>query len=564
MQHAELVASLFPHQRSALSWMRALESGDSVYNCAGISARSTIGVLGEPPGAGKTRTIVALVSSTADSTPPAVPPRFTLVRTLGSLAQFTHTPPNVEPRPCVGSSVVVVSASLVAQWHRELSVADSTRDPLVVRVNRDVVALRKAIEESEPVPAVVLVCVKRYAAVAELMRACAYRPRRVVIDEAYHVVRDCAVVDRIETGFTWLVSAMPESPNGLDAVFPRHRCHWNDLRALSCAEMRLITFRTPDAELVYPCEVTVTHHACALDSSVSYAARAGVSPDVQQMLDANDIAGAIAILGGTEGDDLMAVVRRRITLDLEATALELSSIELTHRRQALQNAPPAVLARTVEALAKCEQRRERLVRDAENVESRFVDALGNDCPICHDALALPVLLTCCQHLFCSECALRWLHANPRCPTCSSRTFRVEKIATDEPRPSGPRVERAPTKIEKCESIIAEASGGVLVYSSHTNGLAALGHRLREAGFRTAEVKGMSTSRDKALASFARGETKVLLLDATLNCAGIDLQHVSDIILYHDMPDNTKQQIVGRGRRINRTSALHVHHLWRGD
>jgi hypothetical protein len=225
-----------------------------------------------------------------------------------------------------------------------------------------------------------------------------------------------------------------------------------------------------------------------------------------------------------------------------------------------------MLARTVEALAKCEQRRERLVRDAENVESRFVDALRNDCPICHDALESPVLLTCCQHIFCSECALRWLHANPRCPTCSSHSFRVEKIATHDgtSAPSAPRaaVARRPTKVEQCERIIAVASKGVLVYSSHTNGLASLGHKLRAGGVRTSEVKGLSTSRDKALASFAVCETKVLLLDATLNCAGIDLQHVSDIIIYHDMDEKLKHQIIGRGRRINRTAQLNVHYLWR--
>ena len=566
MQHEELVASLFAHQRAALEWMSALERHESVESC-GVTAKSNIGILGEPPGAGKTRTIVALVSSTAASPPPHMPARFSVTRTVGSLAQFTYKVPDVEAEQCASPSLIVVSASLVAQWQRELSVASATASPVVVRVNRDVVALRKAFETPEQIPPVLLVCVKRYAAVVEVLRTLDVKPRRVVIDEAYHVVRDSPIVERVGTAFTWLISAMPETPSGLDAVFPRHRCYWNDLRALTRAEMRLIMFRTADADLVYPCEVTVTHYDCALDSAVSYAARAGVGPDVQQMLDANDIAGAIALLGGAEGDDLMAVVRRRITLDLEATALELSSLELTQRRQDMLAVPAATQARTLESIARCEQRRARLVRDAENVESRFADALQNDCPICQDALETPVLLTCCQHIFCSECALRWLHANPRCPCCSAHFFRVEKIATAEQqeRPTAPRAAlRNPTKIEQCESIIAAASGGVLVYSSHTNGLAALGHKLRESGFSTSEVKGMSTTRDKALASFARSQIKVLLLDATLNCAGIDLQQVSDIILYHDMHDKMKQQIVGRGRRINRTSPLSVHHLWRAE
>ena len=567
MEHGALVESLFPHQRRALEWMQALEAGRgaSYVEGAEISASSTVGILGEPPGAGKTRTVVALISASSTAPPPEMPARFTVTRTVASLVQFTYKPLERGREQCAAPSLVVVSASLVAQWQRELAVAAATAAPLVVRLNRDVVALRKALEAAEPLPAVILVCVRRYGAVVEQMNGFEFKPRRVVIDEAYHVVHDSALMQRASTAFTWLVSAMPESPGGSDIVLPRHKCYWSDLRALGRAEMRLVTFRTPDAALVYPCEVRTSYHDCLLDSAVSYAARAGVAPDVQQMLDANDIAGAIALLGGTDGEDLMTVVRRRIALDLEATALELSSLQCTQRRLEVLAVPAAAQQRTLDALARCEQRRARLVRDAENVESRFVDALRNDCPVCHDALDSPVLFTCCQHIFCSECALRWLHSHPRCPCCSAHGFRVEKIATGEARdPSAPRAAavRRPTKLEESERIIAEAAKGVLVYSSHTSGLASLGNRLRDAGVRASEVKGLSTSRDKALASFAACETKVLLLDATLNCAGIDLQHVSDIVIYHDMDEKLKHQIVGRGRRINRTAPLNVHYLWR--
>jgi len=76
-----------------------------------------------------------------------------------------------------------------------------------------------------------------------------------------------------------------------------------------------------------------------------------------------------------------------------------------------------------------------------------------------------------------------------------------------------------------------------------------------------EVKGQSRTRDKRLRDFASGATKVLALDATVNCAGIDLQSLSDIIIYHDMPDTVKEQIIGRGHRVNRAAPLAVHCLW---
>ena len=85
--------------------------------------------------------------------------------------------------------------------------------------------------------------------------------------------------------------------------------------------------------------------------------------------------------------------------------------------------------------------------------------------------------------------------------------------------------------------------------------------LREAGHRVEEVKGQSRTRDKRLREFAAGQIKVLALDATINCAGIDLQSLSDVIIYHDMPESVKEQIVGRGHRVNRRADLTVHCLW---
>jgi hypothetical protein len=85
--------------------------------------------------------------------------------------------------------------------------------------------------------------------------------------------------------------------------------------------------------------------------------------------------------------------------------------------------------------------------------------------------------------------------------------------------------------------------------------------LREAGHTVEEVKGQSRTRDKRLRDFAAGTIKVLALDATVNCAGIDLQSLSDIIIYHDMPDPVKEQIIGRGHRVNRAAPLTVHCLW---
>ncbi len=205
-----------------------------------------------------------------------------------------------------------------------------------------------------------------------------------------------------------------------------------------------------------------------------------------------------------------------------------------------------------------------------SVSWRIFDA---DCLICHDSIETPVLVTCCQTLYCAECLLTWAYAGAgrtsgaavrNCPACRSGEYRVERIAVpggEARRREAPARGRVPTKTDVVLQIVAAARGGVMLYSSHLVGLRRAMGALRAAGHKTEEVKGQSRTRDKRLRDFARGDTKVLALDATLNCAGIDLQSVSDIIIYHDMPESVKEQIVGRGHRVNRDAALTVHCLW---
>ena len=154
---------------------------------------------------------------------------------------------------------------------------------------------------------------------------------------------------------------------------------------------------------------------------------------------------------------------------------------------------------------------------------------------------------------------------PACPNCRTAEYRIERIARQEPGSAPSAPERAPlagvSKTDAVVRIVRAAQEGVMLYSANVGGLFSAMRALRDAGFTTAEVKGQSLTRDKRLRDFAAGRIKVLALDATANCAGIDLQSLSDIIIYHDIPESVKEQIIGRGHRVNRATNLAVHCLW---
>jgi hypothetical protein len=540
---------LFAYQRACVARMRALEQGT-----CGIDTR--VGVLADPPGAGKTRVVIALVCS--DGAAPNVPPPILADHVVPGLVRVEAAREPVPVVACADTTLVVVSQSLVAQWERELRQSEQCgASMIVVRVNKDVARLDALIRGGR-MPKVVLSAVLRYRAVCAVAGVRTFR--RVVVDEAMHM-RDASMSVCPATAFTWLVSAASERPTSREIVPARSRAYWAPLVSLPDDAFLLLAVRTPTADIVYPGTVRTLHYTCALDTALAFAASPLVSDHVRALLEANDIHAAIAAMGGAPEEDLMTVVRRRIRNDMQLAALERSRLALL----------PAGTRHDAQ-VARLDARDERLRRDAQSADERFGAALCADCPICHDTMRVPVLLTCCQVLFCAECIMTWwahaLQPARACPSCRSAEFRIERIAQPEAAQAAqPQAQaavpplRGATKTEEIVRIVAAARGGVMVYSCHVAGLRRAIAALREAGHTTEEIKGQSCTRDKRLRDFASGAIKVLALDATLNCAGIDMQSLSDVVIYHEMPDSVKEQIVGRGHRVNRSATLNVHCLW---
>jgi hypothetical protein len=548
---------LAPHQLCAVAEMRRLEATGHVVDARGAAVHARVGWLADPPGAGKTRTVIAVASGE-----PPVERSIAYSVCAGDLASWTTTVHPAAGTP-VATTVVVVPPSIVAQWESELANAGVGHFP--VRLAAHVASLRERLALGD-LPAVTLVCSARYAEACEALEG--YVAHRLVLDEAPRLK---LTGHRVAARFTWLVSASKESPDIADLLPRGSRAFWGALRVLPSHALRALTVRNSDASVVYRCSITSVEVVCVGDAAMLLASRQYVGASVRAMLDANDVQGALAELGGGPSEDLMTVVRRRIASDTEETGLLLRQVEIQLTRVSAAFARERLAAQR----ARLEERLERLRRDAASADARFADALGSDCAICHSTLEHPVLVPCCQNLFCAVCMLSWMQAraNAPCPACRVEGARLIPIATAEtpqappaPEPE-PEPEQVPpaapalrTKAEAVLAIVTAARAGVLVYSTHVSGMYTIRNKLDEAGVSHSELQGRSTTRDKALRKFRAGDTKVLFLSASENCAGIDLPGVSDIVLYHRMPESTHTQIVGRGRRICRTEPLAVHTL----
>ena len=560
---------LATHQHSAIAMMRTTEAAYHTLDASGALVHSRIGWFTDPPGAGKTRVIIEVSSG-----PAPVPRGVSYSTSAGDLVSATiHRPP--PEGPTLETTVVVVPPSIVAQWETELAAAQVGYFP--IRLNAHVATFSQRILAND-LPRVTLVCSTRYAEVCEALAG--YVPVRLVLDEAPRLK---LTAHSIPARFTWLVSAAPEVASVHDLIPRGTRTYWALLRMLPIATLRHLVVRNADQAIVYPCSVVERRHVCAGDTAVLLVMRSYVSASVRTRLDANDVQGALLELGAGSGDDLMTVVRRRIDSDAEETGLLIRQVGI----QLLRITGPAH-ERASAYLARLRERLERLHRDARSADARFADALHSDCPICQSTLEHPVLVQCCQNLFCAVCLLSWTQrpaSAQTCPACRAPNVQMVRIsvpgaaaaeaaeAAETPASAAgaaPAPAPAPTpppvksKTETILSIIADAVSGVLIYSDNVSGMYAIRNKLEEAGIVHGELRGRSTTRDKALRVFRTGGVKVLFLNAGENCAGIDLPGVSDIILYHAMSPSTHTQIVGRGKRICRTEPLAVHNLVLAD
>lgn len=557
---------LAAHQVRAIECMRALEATGDVRDAAGRSVSTRVGWFADPPGAGKTRVIIAVATGA-----PPIEKVIAYSTSAGDLASSTiHGLPPAGTE--LATTVVVVPPSIVAQWEAELVQAGVTY--LAVRLAAHVTQLRVRVADAD-MPCVTLVCSMRYAEVCDALAG--HVPHRLVLDEAprlKHMSR------RIAARFQWLVSATKEVPDICDLLPRGSRAYWGALHMLPTCSLNALVVRNADAAIVYPCQPTHVEHMCIGDAAMLLAPRQYVGPTVRALLDANDVQGALAELGGGASEDLMTVVRRRIASDTEETSLLARQLEIQLTRLTGQ-----ARERAVAHIARVNDRLERLRRDSVSADARFANALLSDCAICYSPLEYPVLVPCCQNLFCSTCMLAWLRERPgaACPACRAPNVRLIRIATPAPEAgeasegqageageasegqAGEAAAPAPrpelrTKAATVLEIVAAARAGVLIYSTHVGGMYTIRNKLDEAGVSHSELQGRSTTRDKALRCFRAGSVKVLFLSASENCAGIDLPGVSDIILYHQMPESTHTQIVGRGRRISRAEPLAVHSL----
>ncbi|WIA10866.1 hypothetical protein OEZ85_011032 [Tetradesmus obliquus] len=524
------------YQKAEVALMDRMEAGEYSPR-PGVYLHTSFGILGTKVGAGKTVTLSALIMSTHSVDPLS---RLRQAVTFGTNAlvvrrTITH-PPGQTYSPC---SLIVVPHGLESQWERELRAAG-------------IVDYCKH-STFRPEAAACLVTATKLAAF-HAQHPCVHF-KRLIIDEADTIAIKCQPA--IQASFTWFVTATYQF---LDCwrVTSSRPIYFRCFRFFAATNLELgdIVVSSHDS-WVDECNdlppVESQTLICAMPAYMNIVMGSSLSASITEMLTAGDVEGAILAMGGDAQNehDIVGVMTARITQDIQR--LEAKAAYM----QQIGHTSGAMLAQ------QSAQSKQQQLQGIQERLAKFKEE--GMCAICMTDLAdvgSHVVTSCCSHLFCGPCLMRWRCRVATCPMCRAPSYNITLIkeATAAQLPTA--AARPPKAKEEAllDIIQNKPEGKFIVFSNYDRTFDAMHAMLCRHGITCRVLKGTPATFRKILADHESGRIKVLLMNSRFDGSGHSMQWVTDAVTYHRLLPEVLAQVTGRGMRPGRTAPLHMHHL----
>lgn len=377
---------------------------------------------------------------------------------------------------------------------------------------------------------------------------------RIMVDEAHDILCKIPILC---FKFLWLISATYQSI--LDRSYGTRsqlsfvaRDVLTDERVNLCLVKGQEDFVKMSFDIPEPIE---HYYMCNMQRELA-AVHPFLSPNVQERLNANDIAGAIRELGGSDETEssLVTLVTREIEREISnkerergyIESLDIGDEQREHRLMMVDT-----------ELTRLTEKRQLLIDRVSALSEKM-------CSICCENFHNPIMLAC-THFFCGNCLIRWMRmgTEKQCPECRApiNSQQLIAIVNQKSEASTSRVQtNAPkSKEDTLMDIIRSKDGKFLVFTAIDAGFWSLMAKLTEARITFAEMKGTTSHMMRVLSDFKEGRIKVILLNTYYAGSGIDMSFASDVVLFHTMGVE-RIQAVGRAQRQGRTEPLHIHNL----
>jgi hypothetical protein len=289
-----------------------------------------------------------------------------------------------------------------------------------------------------------------------------------------------------------------------------------------------------------------------------------VSNDMMERLNAGDTEGVLEMLGmrTRSAEEVAGAITDSIQKELEQVQLLYNFKKtVTYSSEHAKN----------KALEHLEDKMARLKSRIEAIEGRLKNVVDESCPICFCDIVSPALTPCCRNLFCFGCICASLKQRHTCPLCREIIADVQSLQVlgsgdKKAAPVDAAAAAKPkSKAETLRAFLAEnPTARVLMFSGYDATFSSLTDMLVLDGIPHATLSGTNARISRLIKDFEKGKFRVLFLNAKNMGAGLNIRPATHVVLYHRMPIETQNQIIGRAVRLGRTEPLTVVHLLHGN
>jgi SNF2 family DNA or RNA helicase len=545
-QPKDLNIKLFPHQLVSVYDMEKLERCRKIKVSDNQFYVTDFGILGDVPGYGKSFSIITLVLRDKMHWDVSKKHTTTIVDSYGdTLKKITNNLTKKRVRP----TLILASSNLIEQWKEYFSHVKVGKICIKeISVNRDMEELK--INDYD----VLLVNSTRYNDLMDKLGSNIVWKRFIFDDAASTPI---PAMRHINAGFTWFVSATYQSLLNVRGMgylknFFRHFGYdtLGHLVIKNDDEFVKYSFKMP--------EVIEITHKC-INPRILGILGNHVDSEVKLMISAGDIKGALARLGGGISNDknIIEIVSKR------------HKEKLSHAKHSLDFWTSRGSEKDIEGWVK---RVKEIEDNILELDKKYKEFLEEDCNICYSDIKDPIMLPCCQNIFCGNCVLEWLDNNKTCPMCRSVVNPKELLYVDKGGKNDNDVaiekveEKKEVLVNKHEKVLEITRTGLLhgkkflVFSNFDESFNIIKRMFIDNDIDYIEISGSKASRDLKLKRFHSGQVNVVLLNTVYSGAGINMSEATDIIFYHEMTSHNREQSIGRALRIGREAALTIHNL----
>jgi len=530
MSHqAHMVTSMFMYKQHMLNG----------YNHNHQSLRGKMGIIADPPGSGKTLSVLGFIAVAKDID--ENPYRLGELNIQSTRYFFSHSiEPVTDAVDLSETTVVVVSPYILQQWCREVE-THTRLQPFVIDNRR---ILRN---HSTPTSIVkshfVLTTSRLYKDVCEFMMASGLRIKHLFIDDATTLYLGANDPILPHISFLWLVTSRWWSFMFKNTyINPFHLNHVRNRFSLT--------------------EECLDWLNKAMDANAQLNTNLESSSFFRNILPYYHSERSILVLRNSKSR--LAALPNIQTTSIECyTKLTLASIPvsiignnyegLTHRRIPRLFRALDVSSRTLDEIITHHSERKELIKSKQD----------DDCPICLDTPQNKVWLSCCMNVFCGACVLRQLMTHPQCPTCRALLYLPNFLYTPDKEAdvSASSVTQMNRQDACIHYIKNNPNNHYIIYSPFENSYYQMYPALEQEGIVCERLDTNIGRFHRSIVNFNKGTSKVLFVSNPDFLQGLTLSKATHLFFFYDLPFfEQKQTMVDAAQRLGRLEPLTLVHM----